>query len=1149
MSSVQDRLKLKRTPCETWTTREQLCLASSVLKSGDQNWMSVSRSLKPLIEKDPLRPADWFSQKSCAIQYAHLIENADMPKRKKRESGETTSESIVRKLTQERISELSQTLVSQREEYQRLKAEINFLKSSIISDEKLEKMWLDIQQEEREGEQKARAHMAWLVKRQQKQEMTSSTPITIANQARKFPEGAVEVVQEPAAQLQESSTMENDEEKKNRGGKSPLLTSLLKSPSPTTQTAQTFPSTPVQVSSPTITSLLGSSPKVLNAQLAQNVSPQLQQLVSTAIASANAAPERPSVGAPTLSMLLEMPASAQRGPLPNLQATTTSATMVPHSQKQVAAATSEVRNYQQAAQAQSAHQVTVPNETATAAAATAIATMPTVTIPVTTTATVTPALTTIPAATSIPVAENMVQIIDNIADVIRKDIMADVMDKDEINDIIGDIEELIKEEITGSPQNLDTSGSTATGSTATAAAAAAAAATTVIDDLASVPQQAGIPVAPERLKPRDVDEAVSLSDSPQSEMAIEEIDSSTSNIAEIIGTVAIEPQESKIIVAEVAETVSSTPEGTKSETSACDEKMAEEFVSESENNDAKNKKDTVTEERQPDAEMKSIDFISNVETEESDSKLPSETKETVEEAMEEEEVEEVDEEEEEEMGVAVPDDKESPENVKEQKKESPEDAEGKPNVELGQLEMHVMKITGDQQDVPSAEVVSVSSEVTNDVPSTEDTEKSQDISLILEGDESSQSSESKKKAVAEEQIIENTIESTESLESFKEESVVLIKEKTIVEVKEEPSVKSQEEEAVEETLEIYTEEFKKEEVKDSSEDTTSSILQDMEVKEEEMSNEPVEAVDDTAPVMTEEVQSVKSEPVETTDAEVSIKKTESVEVKIEEAKANAEPETTEPFHAKSPLQVPLKEKKESVEMKEEKEEKEDTKRNVESEQNIKKELDSTVGEEPGELDEEETSLSKLSGGRAMKTYSKKQNVAVDSEPENESTGEGADYRAWKKAVMLLYNRLATHKYASVFLRPITEDQAPGYHSVIFRPMDLSTIKKNIDNGTIRSTMHFQRDVMLMFQNAIMYNKHDTFIYKMAVSMQEECLQQMQILVQVTGEGSFRRETRTAASSSSDTIESTLKRKRSHITPSPHDTDSPRSKKRRKSEND
>jgi len=1028
--------------------------------------MSVSRSLKPFVEKETLRPPDWFSQKSCAIQYAHLIENADMPKRKKRESGETTSESIVRKLTQERMSELSQTLICQKEEYQRLKAEINFLKSNIISDEKLEKMWLDIQQEEREAEQKTRAHMAWLVKRQQqKQEISSpAVPIVITNQIRKLAEGTVEV-QEPIAE----TSMENDEEKKNRGGRSPLLTSLLKSPSPTTQTtqtAQTFSSTPVQVSSPTITSLLGSSSKVLNTQLTQNVSPQLQQLVSTAIASANVTPERPSIGAPTLSMLLEMPASAQRGPLPNLQ-TTTSTTMV--SRVQTAAVTttvtSELHNYQQTVQPQSIHQV-ISNETISAATVTTIATTPTVTIPITATPSMTSALTTIPTTTNISVSENIVQIIDNIDDVIRKDIMTDVIDKDEINDIIGDIEELIKEEITGSPQNLDTTGSTTT-SVATAAVETAAVATTVIDDLASIPQQAEIPVAPERLKPRDVDEAVSLSDSPQSEMAIEEIDSSTSNIAEIIGTVAIEPQEPKIIVTEITETISNVPEETKSETSICDEKIAltEELVPELENNDTENNKAAIMEEKQPDIEIKSVD-MPNIEAEKTDSKLVNETKKTIEEIVE--EVEQLDEEEEEQSEmVNEPTDKELSENIKEEK----------------------------ESDIPSAEVVSVASE--NDIPSTEDTEKSQDISLILEDDESNHSSENKKKAIAiEEQMIENTIESAESLESFKEESVILIKEKTIVEVKEESSVKSQEEEAIEETLEIYTEEFKKEEVKDSSEDTTSSILQDIEMKEEEISNEPIEEVEDTTQIVIE-VASIKSEPVETVNnTEVNLmKKSDTVEIKIEESKIKAETEAIESFHEKSALHVSAKEeKKDNIETKEEKEEKDDIKKNVESEQSIKKEIDSTVGEEPAELDEEETSLNKLSGGRAMKTYSKKQNVAVDSEPENEGTGEGADYRAWKKAVMLVYNRLATHKYASIFLRPITEDQAPGYHSVIFRPMDLSTIKKNIDNGTIRSTMHFQRDVMLMFQNALIYNKHDTFIYKMAVSMQEECLQHMQVII-------------------------------------------------------
>ncbi|XP_011251572.1 bromodomain-containing protein 8 isoform X2 [Camponotus floridanus] len=1122
MASMQDRLKIKRVNCDAWTTREQLCLASSVLKSGDQNWMSVSRSLKPLIEKESLRPPDWFSQKSCAMQYAYLLENADTPKRKKRESGETTSESIVRRLTQERITELSQILACQKDEYLRLKTDINLLKSGTISDEKLEKMWLEIQQEERESDQKARAHMAWLTKRQQQQKQEMNLPVvpsSIISQTRKHAEGTLEVAQ---AELTSESATENDDERKNnRGGRSPLLTSLLKSPSPTTQTVQTYPSTPVQVSSPTITSLLGSNSKILNAQLAQNVSPQLQQLVSTAIASANATPP-PSVGAPTLSMLLEMPATTQRGPLPKLQTTTS---VMSHVQQQQAATVvvtttnTEMHKFEQTTQSQSQiRQMNIQNEMANAATVT-IPTVTTISAVATTTSALTPVVT---APTNVPVSENMVQIIDHIDDVIRKDIMADVMDKDEINEIIGDIEELIKEEITGSPQTLDTSVSTTTTTTSTA----------VISNLSSMSHQTTeIPiVVPEpKPEPRDVDETVSLSDSPRSEMAIEEIDSSTSNIAEIIGTVAIEPQEPKIIVAEITEIVSNTSEEIKSEPSTCDDErvtVAEELASELGTNDEENSKDTPMEEKQPDIEMKSMDAASsNIE----DSKLSDEMKETMEDTVVEAEVEEEDTEKEE-TEVITHDDKELSETVKELR-ESPEDTEG------------------DQQDVPSTEVVSVSSEMTNDLPSTEDTEKSQDISLILEDDESSQNSENKKKPMAEEQIIENTVESTESLESFKEESIILMKEKIVPEIKEESLVKSQEEEAIEETLEIYTDEFKKEEVKDSSEDTTNSILQDVEIKEE-VSSEPINGAENSSPVVTvgtEEVKSIKSAPIEIiTDVDVnSIKKIESVEVKPEEPKTEKETDAiaTGVFCAKSPL-PPEEEKKEIVEIKQEKE---DTKKNVEGEQNIKKEIEPT--EEPGELDEEESSLSKLSGGRAMKTYSKKQNIAVDSEPENEGTGEGADYRAWKKAVMLVYNRLATHKYASVFLRPITEDQAPGYHSVIFRPMDLSTVKKNIDNGTIRSTMHFQRDVMLMFQNAIMYNKHDTFIYKMAVSMQEECLQHMQILVQVTGEGTFRRETRTATSSSSEASESSIKRKRSHITPSPHDTDTPRSKKRRKSEND
>lgn len=100
-------------------------------------------------------------------------------------------------------------------------------------------------------------------------------------------------------------------------------------------------------------------------------------------------------------------------------------------------------------------------------------------------------------------------------------------------------------------------------------------------------------------------------------------------------------------------------------------------------------------------------------------------------------------------------------------------------------------------------------------------------------------------------------------------------------------------------------------------------------------------------------------------------------------------------------------------------------------------------------------------------------------------------KIWKKAIMLVWRAAANHRYANVFLQPVTDDIAPGYHSIVQRPMDLSTIKKNIETGIIRTTAEFQRDIMLMFQNAVMYNSSDHDVYHMAVEMQRDVLEQIQ----------------------------------------------------------
>ncbi|XP_028451693.1 bromodomain-containing protein 8 isoform X8 [Perca flavescens] len=101
------------------------------------------------------------------------------------------------------------------------------------------------------------------------------------------------------------------------------------------------------------------------------------------------------------------------------------------------------------------------------------------------------------------------------------------------------------------------------------------------------------------------------------------------------------------------------------------------------------------------------------------------------------------------------------------------------------------------------------------------------------------------------------------------------------------------------------------------------------------------------------------------------------------------------------------------------------------------------------------------------------------------------HKIWKKAIMLVWRAAANHRYANVFLQPVTDEIAPGYHSIVQRPMDLAAIKKNIETGVIRTTAEFQRDIMLMFQNAVMYNSLDHDVYHMALEMQRDVLEQIQ----------------------------------------------------------
>ncbi|EDX14827.1 bromodomain-containing protein 8 [Drosophila simulans] len=332
-AGVQERLQLSRMPLDTWSKREQLILASAVSCSGDQNWITVSRTLKTICGNGSSnRPADWFSQKNCAVQYGNLLESVEATKRKKRSSEssagvsspatvETPTELLLRRLTEERQAEIKAQMRQDQETYRRIQREIESLQSDAVTEQELQDMWLEIEKEQemrRVEEMKLENRMR--EREQRKKDLASNwrnsgPAVKRSNQAADTTSVDMDV--------EDINTSGNG---KQQTGPSPLLTSLLKSP---TGNAPATPSpggaalaaggtgSVARATAPTITSLLtsGASSAVANQPAITMKSPTDAAFisrpisgppVSEAIASTTPTLERsPSQAAPTLSMLLE----------------------------------------------------------------------------------------------------------------------------------------------------------------------------------------------------------------------------------------------------------------------------------------------------------------------------------------------------------------------------------------------------------------------------------------------------------------------------------------------------------------------------------------------------------------------------------------------------------------------------------------------------------------------------------------------------------------------------------------------------------------------------------------------------------------------------------------------------------------------------
>ncbi|KAG5649028.1 hypothetical protein DXG03_000377 [Asterophora parasitica] len=129
--------------------------------------------------------------------------------------------------------------------------------------------------------------------------------------------------------------------------------------------------------------------------------------------------------------------------------------------------------------------------------------------------------------------------------------------------------------------------------------------------------------------------------------------------------------------------------------------------------------------------------------------------------------------------------------------------------------------------------------------------------------------------------------------------------------------------------------------------------------------------------------------------------------------------------------------------------------------------------EPADEDEPGPSHS-LRGGRRPTTRSEEQ-VAL---------------KRFQNVIGMVHSSISQHRNGNIFHNPIKNSEAPDYREIVKRPIDLKTIKTKVKEGTIANSLEYQRDIFLMFANAMMYNRPGSEVHTMAEDMMIESERQI-----------------------------------------------------------
>ncbi|KAJ2359009.1 hypothetical protein GGF43_000423 [Coemansia sp. RSA 2618] len=101
---------------------------------------------------------------------------------------------------------------------------------------------------------------------------------------------------------------------------------------------------------------------------------------------------------------------------------------------------------------------------------------------------------------------------------------------------------------------------------------------------------------------------------------------------------------------------------------------------------------------------------------------------------------------------------------------------------------------------------------------------------------------------------------------------------------------------------------------------------------------------------------------------------------------------------------------------------------------------------------------------------------------DQQTGEG-DWHHMCRRVLL---QLQAHASALEFMAPVdpVKQGVPTYFDVVKQPMDLGTIRRQLDRSHYRSAAQFRDDVSLVLSNCFLFNPPDSFVHAQALALKQ-----------------------------------------------------------------